>query len=48
MHEGYEERVKARHTNSAAAAALFMAKTRLLNRTEGVAKDAELILQQQI
>lgn len=34
-------------TNSAVAAALFMAKTGLLNHTEGVADDAELILQQQ-
>jgi hypothetical protein len=48
MHKGCEERVKARHTNSAVAAALFMAKTGLLNHTEGVAEDAELILQQQI
>jgi ribonuclease HI len=34
------------NTNGAVAAALFMAKTRLLNHTEGVAEDAELILQQ--
>lgn len=34
-------------TNGAVAAALFMAKTGLLNHMEGVANDAELILQQQ-
>jgi hypothetical protein len=34
-------------TNGAVAAAPFMAKTGLLNHTEGVADDAELILQQQ-
>jgi hypothetical protein len=35
-------------TNRAVAAALFMAKTGLLKHTEGVADDAELILQQQL
>ena len=35
------------YTDGAIAAALFMAKTGLLRHTDGVADNAELILQQQ-